>query len=173
MSTYYKVLFDEDNVFGIAKTIEDGGLFTLPYAGIVKGWQPLILDLIEGDFADYLSSNLGCRMCSTSLQDILSTHASSDDELQWLPVSVRRGVEHRTYSILHFPNPPDVLNKAKSIFAGGFVVKPVLSGSAIGNRRVFSFPKGGELPLFVDEQVKIAIETAGCTGLELSRAAVQ
>lgn len=173
MTTYYQVLFDEDGVFGVAKTIEKGDLFTLPYSGAVEGWQPLMLDLIEGDFADYLSSNLGCRMCSKRLQDILEAHASSDDMLQWLPVIVRRGVEQRIYSILHFPNPPDILNKDKSIFAGEFVVKPVISKSAIGSHKVFAYPKAGETKLFVNEQVKIAVEAAGCTGLELSRAAVQ
>ena len=173
MTVYYQICFDEDGVFGVAKTIEKGDLFTLPYSGDVEGWQPLILDLIEGDFADYLSSNLGCRMCSKRLKDIFDAHASSDDKFQWLPVIVRRGIKQCIYSILHFPNPPDVLNKDKSIFAGEFVVKPVLSKSAVGKHQVFSYPKAGELKLFVSKQVKIAIEAAGCTGLELSRAPVQ
>lgn len=173
MTTFYKILFDENGVFGVAQTIEKHDLFTLPYSGVVEDWQPIVLDLREGEFADYLASNLGCRMCSDRLRSILKAHASPDDELQWLPVIVRRGVEQRSYSILHFPNPPDVLNKEKTIFAGEFVVKPVLSKIAIGNHRVFSFPKGGELPLFADEQAKLAIEAAGCTGLEASHTAVQ
>jgi len=173
MTKVYKVLFAEEGVFGVAKVTAKVDLFALPYSSRVVDWQPLVLDLIEGEFADYLSSNLGCRMCSRCLQDILDAHASSDDELQWLPVIVRRGSDQRAYSILHFPNAPDVLNKHKTLFAGEFVVKPVLSQSAIGSHRVFSFPKGGELPLFVSEHVKIAMEAAGCTGFQLSRAAVE
>jgi len=171
-SVYYKVLFDAKNVFGVARTVEKGGLFTLPYAGVVDGWQPFVLELREGEFADYLSSNLGCRLCSDRLKGILQNGASPDDELQWLPVEVHRGAEKRPYWILHFPNSPDVLNRNKSILAGDFVVKPVLSTDAIVSHQVFSFPKGGKLPLFVAGPVKRAIEAAGCTGMELSHAPV-
>lgn len=170
---YFKVLFDEEGVFGVAQTVETGDLFTLPYTGVVEGWHPLVLELRAGEFVDYLSSNLGCRLCSDRLKGILQSCASSDDELQWLAVEVHRGTEKRTYWVLHFPNPPDVLSPDKSIFAGEFVVKPVLSKDTIGSHQVFSFPKGGELPLFVAEPVKRAIEAAGYTGMEFCRAPVQ
>jgi len=173
MSVYYKVLFDEEGVFGVAHTIEKGDLFTLPYCGVVENWKPLALELREGEFADYLASNLGCRLCSERLRNILQTHASSTDELQWLSVEVCRGMEKRAYAILHFPAPPDILNKNKSILAGDFVAKPVLSKSSLGTHQVFSYPNAGELKLFVSEPVKRAIEAAGCSGLELSRAPVQ
>jgi len=169
---YYKVLFDEDGVFGVAQTVEKGDLLTLPYSGVVENWQPLVLELRQGDFADYLSSNLGCRLCSDRLKGVLQNGASSDDELQWLAVEVHRGAEKRPYWVLHFPNPPDVLNRNKSILAGEFVVKPVLSRDAIISHQVFSFPKGGKLPLFVAESVERVIKAAGFTGMELSRAPV-
>lgn len=173
MAKYFKVLFGEDGVWGTAQTAEKGDLFALPYVGAVETWQPLTLELRKGEFADYLSSNLGCRLCSDRLKHILQSCASSDDELQWLAVEVYRGTEMHAYWILHFPNPPDVLHGDRSIFAGNFVVKPVLSKDAIGSHQVFSFPKGGDLPLFIDERVKRAIEAAGCTGMEFSQAPVQ
>jgi len=131
MTKCYKVLFDDRGIYGVAKTPNKGPHFTLPDSGTVEDWQTLILELVEGDFADYLPSNLGCRLCSKRLKDLLESHASSVDELQWLPVIVREGTEQRPYSILHFPNPPDVLNKEKSIFARDFVVKPVLSEAVV------------------------------------------
>jgi hypothetical protein len=173
MALYYQVLFDEKAVYGVAETVSKVGLFTLPYGGVVEDWQPLVLALREGEFSDYLSSNLGCRLCSDRLKGILQKCASPDDKLQWLAVEVHRGAEQRDYWILHFPVPPDVLNKGKSILAGDFVVKPVLSEGAIGQHQVFAYPKAGEMKLFVAEPVKRAIEAAGCTGMELSRALVQ
>lgn len=172
MTKCYKVLFDDRGLYGLAKTPKTGPLFTLPDSGTVEDWQTMTLDLVEGDFVDYLASNLGCRLCSQRLQGLLESHASPVDELQWLPVNVRKGTEHHSYSILHFPNPPDVLNKEKSLFARDFVVKPVLSEAAVGNHRVFSYPGGGEITLFVNEQVKRAIKAAGYSGMELSRAAM-
>ena len=173
MAKYFKVLFDDKGVFGVAHTVEKRDLFMLPYAGIVEDWQPMTLELRQGAFADYLASNLGCRLCSDRLRNILQSHSAPEDHLQWLAVEVRRGSQNRTYSILHFPNPPEVLNKDRSIFAGDFVVKPVLSRDAIGCHRVFSYPKSGELRMFIAEPVKRAIEAAGCTGMELSPAPVQ
>jgi hypothetical protein len=172
MTKSYKILFDDRGIYGVAKTLKTGPNFTLPDSGTVEDWQTLILDLVEGDFADYLASNLGCRLCSKRLKDLLDSHASSVDELQWLPVIVREGTEQRPYSILHFPNPPDVLNKEKSLFARYFVVKPVLSEAAVGNHQVFSYPGGGEITLFVSRKVKLAIKSAGYSGMELSSAAM-
>lgn len=173
--TYYKILFGDDETFGVAYPVEKIGLFLLPESGPVQDWKPLTLELRDGEFADYLGSELGCRLCSDRLRSILQKHASPDDELQWLPVVVQQGTENRPYSILHFPNSPDVLNKEKTLFAGdtGFVVKAVFLPSALVNHSVFAYPGGGELSLFVSEPVKQAIEAAGCTGMELSVAPVR
>ena len=173
MTKYYKVLFDDQGSYGVARTTERGELFALSDRRRVEDWKPLALELRDGTFADYLASNLGCRLCSERLRSILHDHASPLDQIQWLNVEVFRGTEKRTYAILHFPSPPDVLNMTMSIVAGDFVVKPVLSKQAVEGHDVFSFPNGGELPLFVSEPVKRAIVAAGCTGLELSQAPIR
>ncbi len=182
MSMYFKALFEDEDYSGVAyieKSQETGtwfpppGIFFLPDTGFVESWQPLVLELRDGGFADYLASNLGCRLCSERLKGIFQSCASSDDELQWLAVEVHKGAEKRTYWVLHFPNPPDVLNWDKSILAGDFVVKPVLSKDATSGHQIFAYPRAGKLSLFVAEPVKRAIEAAGCTGMELSRAPVQ
>ena len=155
MSTaYFKVLFGDQGTWGVAHTIEQRELFSLPLSGRVEDWMPFALELRDGEFVDYLASDLGCRLCSGKMRDILQRHASPKDELQWLPVNVFRGDEQRSYAILHFPNPPDVLDKRGTLFAGDFVVKPVLFVEALHLHDVFSFPNGGDLRLCVSEVVK-------------------
>ncbi|MFO0428202.1 MAG: imm11 family protein [Planctomyces sp.] len=179
---YYQILFDDENTYGVAYLSEEQqgnacfpppGIFQLPYTGVVKDWKRLTLELQEGDFADYLSSNLGCRLCSDRLRCIFQACASPHDEFQWLAVDVCRAAETRAYWILHFPNPPEVLDRKQSIAAGDFIVKPVLSNAATICHHVFSYPKAGALKLFVAESVKRAINAASCTGMEFSPAPIR
>lgn len=172
MSEIYRILFDDLGVFGLAESVGDTDLLMLPYDGVVENWSPLKVQLTEGVFTDYLANDLGVRLCSERLKNILQQHASSHDELQWLPVEVKGGEESRTYSILHFPKPPDILNKNKSLIASDFVVKPVFLKDAISRHQVFAYSKAGQLKLFVSESVKDAIEAEQCTGMEISRAPV-
>jgi len=169
--TVFQILGSSHGVSGVASIVLPD-IFRLPKAGRVNNWNPLTLNLVDGEFADYLGSNLGCRLCSDRLKSILDSHAFVSDDIQWLPVVVEQGTIKKNYSILHFPNPPDILHKNKTIFVDDFVVKPVLSADAIGQHKVFSYPKGGELPLFITQSVKEAIDSEGCTGLEFTRVAV-
>ena len=173
MTTYYQALYGTDQTEGVGYADKQDKLFLLPDHGEVVDWRPLRLELRDGVFSDYLASNLGCRMCSKKLKQVLQALASLDDELQWLEVEVRQGADRRPYWILHFPNPPDVLNPDETVFAGKCVVQPVLDRFKVDGHDVFSFPLGGELKLFVSKGVKQAIDAAGCTGLQYSRAVVR
>src|SRR6516165_2778709 len=110
MTNYYKVRFQEEDRLGVGHTVEKRDLFFLPDSGKVDRWQPLVLELRDGDYPDYLASNLGCRLCSERLKGILHSRASPADVLEWLEVVVRKYDQDRRYFILHFPQPPDVLN---------------------------------------------------------------
>jgi hypothetical protein len=169
MPSFFKMLFQEQESLGVGRTTNSVG-FALPYAGYVDKWTVPTLKIQDGDYPDYLASNLGCRLCSERLKGLLSRHCSASDVLQWLEVRVQKDGQERVYYMLHFPIPPDVLHKTKTIFAGAdFVVKPVLSKTAVGDHRVFTYPKNEGLPLFVSAEVKLAIEFLGCTGIEFSR----
>lgn len=172
MRRFYKVLFREDSAYGVAYAIDNCAIIDLPYSGRVKKWKPLLLELREGEPVDYLANSLGCRLCSNRLRQILEANASEEDELQWLPVIVKHKFDTHQYSILHFPNPPCVINESASILVDDFVVKPVLLRSAITVHAVFSYPNAGELPLFISDIVKDAIEAVGCSGIEFKLAAV-
>ena len=171
MTKYFKVLFDDVGIHGVAYVLDKKkDLFCLPYFGPVADWQPRALELREGECADYLANDLGCRLCSERLKNILDSEASPSDVLQWLPAEVRcAGITHK-YWILHFPSPPDVLDKNRTKFADRFVVMPVLSKEAVADHRVFIYPEAGEHRMFVAEPVKRIIDASGCTGMEFSRA---
>jgi hypothetical protein len=170
MADYYKVLFQEDEHLGVGQTVEQTGLFFLPDAGKIENWKPIVLELRNGDYPDYLASNLGCRPCSERLKAILTARASPSDSLQWLDVLVKKQGEERRYSILHFPEPPNVLDKKETTFAGDFVVKAVLSRDAAAGHQVFAYPKCGCLPLFISDEVMCRIQADKCTGMEISKA---
>jgi hypothetical protein len=171
MSLYYRVLFSDEGTCGLAHVASGQGFLELPEEDEVRGWRSLQLDLVAGEFVDYLANDLGCRLCSDELRRVLDASASPLDCLQWLPVAVRRGKEQRSYFILHFPHPADVLDRNMSMFAGDFAVKPVLSRAAAEGHKVFSFTKGGDLLFFVHDSVRNAIESDKLTGAVLSPAA--
>ena len=174
MTEVYKALYDDVGIRGVAYAeVKEARAFQLPDSGIVERWQPFVLRLRKGDLADYLSSNLGCRLCSDRLKAILGKCAAPIDELQWLPVDVRRLDESHPYWILHFPSPPDVLDRNATIFAAGFVAKPVLSKDAVKGHHVFSHPGDGGLRLFVERSVTKAFKAAKLKGIKWSRAAIR
>ena len=170
---YHKILFSDDARFGVAYLrpgkrsavcFPEGDLLWLPYQGMVEDWEQLRLNLQDGEFSDYLASDLGCRMCSLKLKEVLQAHATGNDHLQWLPVTVHHGREKRVYFILHFPNPPDVLNPDRTLFTNGVVLKAALDREKVAGHEVLTYPEGGNIVLYVSEGVRAAIEAAGCTG---------
>ncbi len=167
MERYFRMMFRQRDEFEVARRVGAGDTFNLP-DGPVRDWEIIDLELSDGDFPDYLASDLGCRMCSQNLRDLLIDHAAPRDSFQWLEVRVTKEWDSRAYFILHFPNPPDVLDELKTIFADDFVVKPVVSAAKAHGHQVFAYPKCGTLALFVAPVVKEAIEAAGYTGMVFS-----
>lgn len=159
----------EEDAFGVGRALAPDAWLSLPMAGMVQRWEPLQLELEGGQYPDYLASDLACRICSERLREILQNHASPLDSLQWLEAIVSNGADARQYFVLHFPQPPDILDARKTIFAGDFVVKAVLSKHRVNGHHVFGYPNCGQLPLFISDQVRQAVERAHCTGMEIAR----
>ena len=169
MLDYYAILYADEEAVGVAYG-RSSELLLLPYSGTVDDWDVPTLDLREGGFADYQPSNLVVRLCSARLRNVLEQQKSAYDIFQWLDVVVESPAERRTYYILHFPEPPDVLDADKTLFAGGdFVVKPVFSRAKVSAHSVFSYVKGGGLSLFVSSDVRSVLESHGLTGMQFSR----
>ncbi len=170
---YYQIQFRDEKdyePYGVGYVVDGNERIFLPYEGEVTDWSPLKFMLRDGDYCDYLSTNSVHRVCSERLRNILDDHCGQKDELQWLPLSVHLGNEAKAYYALHFPNPADVLDIEKTMWVNGtdLVIKPVFSSDKLSGHSVFSFPKDESLPLFVDTSAKIAIEDAGCTGLQFT-----
>lgn len=165
-------MFDEQEHLGVAHALTIPWTEFLPDNEKVTSWKPLFFELRDGDFPDYLASNLAYRMCSERLRRILDKHASTSDVLQWLDVTVKSANANRDYFILRFPQPPDVLDKGRSTFAADFVFKAVLSKDRIGDHQVFAYPQCGKLPFFISAGVKHAIEREHFTGMDIALASV-
>ncbi len=168
MHNYYQLLFKDGDGLGVAHALTPPQVPLLPNLGFVKSWEPLQFELRDGKYPDYLSSDLGCRLCSERLRDILDRYAPPLDALQWLDVAVDNGAESRGYYVLHFPHPPDVLHAEKTVFAGDFVVKAVLSKHAAEGHRVFGYPNCGQLPVFISEEVRQSLRKEKCTGIQIA-----
>ncbi len=167
---YFAIRYEDAEHFGTGQTVDKRPLFFPPYEGRIDDWQELVLDLRDGDYPDYLSSNYCGRICSERMRRILDESATKDDHLQWLSVKVRHRGEVRQYYYLHFPHPPDVLHPQKTIFAGkDAVVKPILRAEALAPHAVFTFPKDEGESLIVSEVVKNRILERALCGLELDR----
>jgi hypothetical protein len=137
--------------------------------GKVSEWEGLGFVLDGGIVVDYLANTYAFRLCSQRLRDVIDSQRGDGDVLQWLPVVAidRRGAE-LPYWVLHFPEVPDVINKAKSVFSGSVMIKACLDAEHVAGHRVFTLSHYG-VYLVVADQVKDAIRQAGCSGLEFSK----
>lgn len=174
MTDYFYLHLRDQPDTGVAHGTDDAGRDEwLAAPGPVEGWTNLELTLLSGNLTDYLANDVGVRLCSKLLRDLIDEHRAIQDELQWLEASVaNNGGQIHRYFVLHLPSYPDVLHPTRTITArGGFVVKAVLDRTAVEGRTVFSFP-GGTETLIVSSELKRAIESAGCTGVDFSRVPV-
>jgi hypothetical protein len=123
----------------------------------------------EGFVEDYLGNNYAFRLCSERLRAILEGRRAACDSMQWLaaPVTDTQG-RILPYSILHFTEVPEVIDRTKSLLAGPTIVKPCLNGRLVGSLRVFSLPED-TVTLIISDEVKQAVEDAGCTGMGFSK----
>lgn len=151
---------------GLARCFSNkGSLISLPNQRI-HNWQPLVYELEGGGFTDLQNENKDVRLCSEKLRSLLEELASEQDEFQWLDAIVRKGQQEHPYYVLHFPNPPPVLDKESCYYSelSGKLIAPVPSASLCKNRNIFTCPEMNRV-MFVRDTVKKAIQSEGCTGI--------
>jgi hypothetical protein len=148
----------------------------IPNTGVISSWSPLDLFVKpgewEGPLADYIHNDLGVRLCSKRLIELLEKIRSDDDKVQWLPAYVTDLEGNQVeYYVLHFPEPPDVLNLAQgeTIYDkdSGVLIRPCISQDKAEAHRIFNIP-GLYITTIVDESVKVVLELEGMTGIEFS-----
>ena len=167
---YYQMTYAENTdyePYGVAYASSEADPFLLPRSGTrIESWKPLMLELRDGDFADYLTNDLGARLCSNRMQKIIEKNRSQNDELQWLEVIVSNANgESIKYYVLHFPEDYPVVNKEKSIMAGDLVVKSVLNFKIVKDHNIFTLPGEAGRTVYISELLKKVIVNNELTGM--------
>jgi len=160
--------------YGVAYAAKGTDLFLLPHSGArVQSWKCLPLELRDGAFADYLANNVGGRLCSEALYDIIEHNRSPKDELQWLEttVSIVDG-ESRRYYFLHFPQDYPVVNENESLMHMGTVIRPVFTAEGIQGHEVFALPGEPGIRTFVSARLKTLIQRSKMTSVAFTKARV-
>jgi len=155
---------------GVAYAPKELGLFILPATGYVNSWNTVEFQLKDGTFVDYQPNDMGVRLFSEKLKNIISSSASKNDKMQWFDTIIKdiQG-ESRVYYILHFPEQLNVLDNNRTIFAtSDFVVKAILSLNLIEEHDVFTFSGARLIRFIVSEKVKKNILKEKCTGVSFS-----
>ncbi len=175
MVSFYQMTFCEDKKyqsFGVAYADPDVDLLLLPESGVrIDSWKSINLELRCGGYADYLSSDLGGRLCSEKLKDLIEQNISDNENVQWLDVNVSGDLECKKYYFLHFPKNIPVINKDRSIFAGNMVVKVVLDAQLVSHLSIFTLPDEVGRTLFVSEELKKVISKNNITGVSFFKSA--
>lgn len=80
----------------------------------VQDWSAPRLVVESDELVDYLPNNLGVRLCSMRMRDLIDANLPRD-RVQWLPAEVIDiyGTSH-DYFVLHVLGDDDVLNEARS-----------------------------------------------------------
>ncbi len=168
-SSYYQVIAGADigGQAGVAYIRGYNEINLLPKQGWVKDWETKHFTLKNGEYTDYLPANIGCRLCSKKMRDILERYKSEKDVLQWLDAEVESITgEKRSYFILHFPVLlENVLDKKKSKYVRNILTKQVISPEACVGHEVFSYLEVSALSYIVSQKVKQELKNADCRGL--------
>ncbi len=168
MINYYKILFGAGigGLSGVAYIRNYSELSLLPEQGWVKGWETKYFTLRDGTYTDYLTANIGCRLCSEKLRDILERCKSDKDVLQWLDAEVVSETgEKRRYYLLHFPEPEDLLDKTKCGYSGKILTRHAIDIKASAGHEVFSYIGGSTVSFIATPKVREELKNAGCSGL--------
>jgi hypothetical protein len=172
-SKLYAMSFPEEDEdyepFGVAYINPTDSDVSLPENGQqVHKWKVINFDLRMGGFADYLANDLGGRLCSEQLKNIIEANKSLNDSIAWLEAEVANATDRRTYWFLYFPINADVLNHKMTKFVGSLIIKPAFDQSRTQKYNIFGLPEVKGYDIFVSSTMKTAIESAHLTGLSFS-----
>lgn len=136
----------------------------------VQDWSAPRLVVESDDLVDYLPNNIGVRLCSKRMRDLIDANLGAGDRIQWLRAEVVDifGTSH-DYFVMHMPGHDDVLNESRSIMAGDFVVKPVIDAEKVRGRQIFRLPEA-MLTAFVSRELKEKMADAAITGVHFEAA---
>lgn len=173
---YYEVSSGADigGRAGVAYIQDFNGIDLLPKQGLVDNWSTKHFFLKEGEYTDYLTANIGCRLCSQRLHDVLEKCKSEGDIIQWLDAEVEsESGEKRPYFILHFPVLFDAIDKKRSKYVRDILTKQIINPKVCVGHTVFGYIEESRISFTVSETVRKELKRAGCTGLMCIRRSPQ
>lgn len=168
---YYSLEMKQNPRFAVATTPPRRNLDWIGRPQWIKRYKPITFVIKRpGKLTDLLGNDVPLLLCSPRLRAVIDGTKTSEDVIQWLNATVlSAGVEH-PYHILHFPERKPLLNnKATKWSEPGCWLVPVLDAELVKNRAVFNISEFDDLWAYVREDVKKAIEAAGCTGVGFER----
>lgn len=147
--------------------------------GWINKWQEpsFIIPSGSGILADYMSTDIGGRICSQELKEVIEENQSLIDKIQWLPVNIFDEDSDKAfvYYHLHFPEVENLLCMESSKFnpRSGNSTVPVYLFSKISDHSIFNSQRAYEWTgAVICNEMKKKIESADFRGLELNIAKV-
>ena len=165
--TYWLVGHDNEGRYGVAEGDEllaASLTVRLEPQAWMRDWEPIDIELVEGEFTDYLETHLPLRLCSVRMRGLINTFRAIPDRLQWLPVRVHQGEETRDYAALHLLRSPSWLDAGHSRYKDGELIRPVVNRELAGGRRVLA-PLHDIVTWFVDDELVEEMEESRMTGI--------
>lgn len=164
---YFLHYYDEGDSFAYGKDERQRDLI-LDGSASTTNWDPPLLEATGRDLDDYLANDIGLRLCSPKLREVIDRCALGSDDLEWLEARVIFHNESHQFFALNPPVHPEVIDPIGTIYSGErFVVRPVISLEHAAGHNVFSFQEGS-VRTIISEAVRHAIENAGCTGVDFA-----
>jgi len=171
-SSFFGMSPVEADGFGIVRAPDDFELPWFEQAQARREWTPVRLTLCDGGVADAHGGNLTRVVYSELFRRVVDSHKAAEDSIEWMRFEVAADGEIRDFYVPVFPDCPDILHREKSIFAGDFVVKPVIDARKVGTRQVLAFDPNSDR-FFISDRIRQALVSAGCRGIEFSKTAMR
>ena len=160
--------------YGVAYADDRVDIDLIPANGTrIDNWDIIEFELRDGVYSDYQPNDLGVRLCSEKLKQVIDDNLLSQDNVQWLETIVRsdNSVEKK-YHILHFPkNYPDIDYK-KSVIMDNDIIKPIFLRSAFNHKHICSIPNEYGVEWYISKELKDKIVQAECTCISFTKVTV-
>lgn len=134
------------------------------------------LESLDVIWEDYLPNNVGLPLMSGKMKSIIENNLTGNENIDWLTCDVWANDIIKTYFVLRFNVPFDVLDKDKTKYIKGteLIMMPCFSTLKIVNYSVFPKPTTDDLyrisiNLYVNEDIKKAIENENLKGIDFGK----
>ena len=137
----------------------------------IEQFKGMIFTIKEGAFFDLLPTNVG-RLYSPKLMSIIDKYKNEHDCMQWIKVSVYLNDICKDYYILHFCEIEDMIDKKKSFYSAGVLVKPIFKYELLSKHCIAIEDEYSETPI-ICEKLKQEIEKEKIKGVDFRKVKIR